>query len=142
MTDKVEINPCVWAIAGLPGSGKTTLLNKLTNGNEVTGDSIKSVTSIVQANYFAQHPKIDSLYKNRYYCDTEGVGDAQTESVDDLIKNITPTLSRMIKGLTGCIICLKHERLLMQDKFIIKSILELCSDVPIIICFTKYDEKI
>jgi len=137
----MDTKTTIWAIAGLPGVGKTTLLNKLTNRSEITGNSLKSITTTEQACNFAQHPVQDSICKTRFFCDTEGIGDCTTENVDGLIKNVTPTLSRIVKGITGCIICVRPERLLMQDRFILKSILDICSNIPIIICFTKYDEK-
>jgi len=130
----------VWSISGLPGGGKTTLFNFLTSSNRRVGDGLQSITTKAEAVESITKPTKD--YQNkRFFCDTEGVGDATVEDVADLVKNTAPTLIRIIKGSTGVIICLKFDRLLMQEKFLIKQILELCQDIPFIFCFCKYDEK-
>jgi len=129
----------LWIIAGLPGVGKTTLFTSLTGEKRATGRGAESITTKENAAKDAQHPVLDKT-QTRYFCDTEGVGDVSVNDAKEMVAQSAPSLTRLVKGATGLILCTRHDRFLFQDKLVLRSHIQMCSNLPIVVACLKADE--
>lgn len=102
----------VYLICGGAGSGKSTLFNYLTGLSRAATSSVVTVTSIADTHDDIIQPKQCVLprFDNFMFCDSEGIGataKSQEEALAKLFTTFELTTKRIIKGLSGTILCLE-----------------------------------
>jgi len=128
----------IWVLCGKPGTGKSSLFNALTNQKRETGNRARALTTEQDTLIDIMSPVYDRN-KLRYFCDSQGIGDATVKTVEDLEKQLAPPILRLLKGATGIVLCMDHDRVLFQDALIIRTLIQLCTNLPIVICCTRAD---
>lgn len=125
----------IWLITGRPGLGKTTLFNKLTASERTTGNGAAVVTSREEMMGDLCEPVPSHGKPLRYFTDGEGFAAAEASCLTKALEVPSLQYLRVVKGLTGVLFCMPHDRVLLDDVLLMHEILKnFPATIPIIVC--------